>query len=171
MSGLFHETVQALTFCIGKERFAVPVPLVREILDYREPFRIPQGPAHFVGLIDVRGQGVPTIDLRLRLGLPHAEPTPLTRILILEVPRGRGTVPETLPETLIVGVVIDRALSVCAFAPGDIETSPDIGVRWRSDYLLGVVRQDGAFVVLIDIARILTDEDAAIILHNVPQAA
>lgn len=163
MPSIFHDTVQALTFCIGKEQFAVPVPLVREILDYSEPFRIPHGPAHFIGLIDVRGQGVPTIDLRLRLGLAQAEPTPLTRILILEVPREH--------DTLVVGVVIDRALSVCAFAPHVIETSPDIGVRWRSDYLLGVVRQEGGFVVLIDMARILTDEDAQALASTWPAAA
>jgi purine-binding chemotaxis protein CheW len=53
----------------------------------RSRFALPAAPDHFLGLIDVRGQGVPTIDLRLRLGLPGAEPTPLTRILILEVPR------------------------------------------------------------------------------------
>lgn len=147
--------LQALTFCIGKEEFAVPVALVREILDYREPFRIPRGPAHFVGLIDVRGQSIPIIDLRLRLGLPAAAPTPLTRILILEVPDDR--------QTMIVGVMIDRALSVCAFAPEAIDASPEIGVSWPSDYIEGVVRREGTFVVLIDIARILTREDAALI--------
>lgn len=163
MADVFHDTVQALTFCIGRERFAVPVPLVREILDYTEPFRIPHGPSHFIGLIDVRGQGVPTIDLRLRLGLSQTETTPLTRILILEVPREH--------DTLVLGVVIDRALSVCAFAPREIETSPDIGVRWRSDYILGVVRQEDSFVVLIDMARILTDEDAEAIASSLPAAA
>jgi purine-binding chemotaxis protein CheW len=73
---------------------------MREILDYQEPFRLPAAPDHFLGLIDVRGQGVPTIDLRLRLGLPGQSP-PLTRILILEVPReGEGA--------LLLGLVIDR---------------------------------------------------------------
>jgi purine-binding chemotaxis protein CheW len=72
----------------------------------------------------------------------------LTRILILEVPR-EG-------ETLVLGLVIDRALVVNAYPRDTIEKAPDIGVRWRSDYITGVIRQDGGFVVLIDIAKVLT---------------
>lgn len=163
MSGGFQTTVQALTFGIGKEEFAVPVSLVREILDYAEPFRLPHGPAHFLGLIEVRGQGIPTIDLRLRLGLPRAEPTPQTRIMVLEVPRDDAV--------LLVGVVIDKALSVSSFAPAEIDTSPDIGMAWPSDYIMGVVRNEGTFVVLMDIACILTGEDAALIGRDWPAAA
>lgn len=147
--------VQAVTFSIGAEVFAVPVEQVREILDYQETFRLPGAPEHFLGLIDVRGVGVPTIDLRLRLGLPRAEPTPLTRILILEVMRDG--------EIILLGLVIDRALVVSAFARESIEKAPDIGIRWRSDYITGVIRQDGGFVVLIDIAKVLTSQDAAMI--------
>lgn len=150
--------IQAVTFSIGAEVFAVPVTQVREILDYQEAFKLPGAPEHFLGLIDVRGIGVPTIDLRLRLGLPRASPTPLTRILILEVPR-EG-------QTILLGLVIDRALVVSAFAQESIEKAPDIGVRWRSDYITGVIRQDGGFVVLVDIARVLTSQDAAMISQS-----
>jgi len=155
--------IQAVTFSIGAEIFAVPVVHVREILDYQDPFRLPGAPEHFLGLIDVRGAGVPTIDLRLRLGMPRAEPTPLTRILILEVPR-EG-------DTLLLGLVIDRALVVSAFPTAQVEHAPDIGVRWRSDYINGVVRQEGGFVVLIDIAKVLTSEDIAIISSPHSEAA
>jgi len=158
-----ESAIQAVTFSIGAEIFAVPVAQVREILDYQEPFRLPGAPEHFLGLIDVRGAGVPTIDLRLRLGLPRAEPTPLTRILILEVPREGAT--------LLLGLVIDRALVVSAFAREAVESAPDIGVGWRSDYISGVVRQDGGFVVLIDIGKVLTSQDAAVLAAPHPQAA
>ena len=105
--------VQAVTFGIGQEVFAVPVPMVREVIDYCAPFRIPNGPDHFMGLIDVRGQGIPVIDLRIRFGLPPAEPTAMTRILILEVPKnGRG---------LTIGLLIDKALNVSTFARTAIE--------------------------------------------------
>ncbi|WDF71729.1 chemotaxis protein CheW [Novosphingobium sp. KACC 22771] len=154
--------LQAVTFSIGAEVFAVPVEQVREILDYQESFRLPGAPAHFLGLIDVRGVGVPTIDLRLRLGLPRAEPTPLTRILILEVMR-EGRI-------ILLGLVIDRALVVSAFARESIENAPDIGIRWRSDYITGVIRQNGNFVVLIDMARVLTSQDAAMIDQSAGEA-
>ena len=65
--------VQVVEFGLGKEVFAVPVALVREILDYRPPCHVPNGPHHFLGLTDVRGQGVPTVDLRLRLGMAQAD--------------------------------------------------------------------------------------------------
>ena len=147
--------LQVVTFGIGSEIFAVPVAFVREILDHQAPFRLPNAPDYFVGLIDVRGVAVPTIDLRLRLGLPTTPPTPLTRIFILEVPCAEGP--------LLLGLVVDRALVVNAFTPDRIEQPPRIGVRWRSDYIPGVIRQDGGFIVLIDMARVLTSEDAALL--------
>ena len=150
-----REPVQAVTFSIGAEVFAVPVSQVREILDYQPAFQLPGAPQHFLGLIDVRGVGVPTIDLRLRLGMARAEPTPLTRILIMEVPRDG--------EVILMGLVIDRALVVTVFAPDTIEKAPEIGIRWRSDYITGVIRQNGGFVVLIDMARVLTSEDAVML--------
>lgn len=144
--------IQAVTFGLDQEVFAVPVTLVREILDYKEPFHVPNGPDYFLGLTDVRGQGVPTVDLRRRIGLPPAEPTLATRNLILDVPLA--------DRVLTLGVVIDRVLNVSAYTPGQIEAAPDIGVRWRSDYISGVVRQDAGFVVIMDMARIFTSEDA-----------
>src|SRR5260221_14249340 len=75
---------QFVTLGIGQEVFAVPVETVQEILDMRPVFRIPEAPPYLAGLIDVRGRGVPVIDLRLKLGLPAAAPTRHTRILVLE---------------------------------------------------------------------------------------
>ena len=146
--------LQAVTFGLGNEVFAVPVTLVREILDYVVPFRIPNGPDYLIGLTDLRGQGVPTIDLRLRLGLPPAAITVTTRILMVDV---------TLADrTLTLGLVVDRVLDVSAFRRDQVEAAPDIGVRWRSDYIDGVVRRDDGFVVLIDVVRILSSDDAAL---------
>lgn len=146
--------LQVVEFGLGSEVFAVPVTLVREILDYAPPAHVPNGPAHFVGLTDVRGQGVPTVDFRLRLGLAQADPTLATRILILDVP---------LPDrVLTLGVVIDRVLSVSSYDSARIEAAPDIGVRWNSQYITGVVRRESGFVVIVDAARIFTTEDALV---------
>jgi purine-binding chemotaxis protein CheW len=156
-------TVQAVTFGLGAECFAIPVTLVREILDYRETFHIPNGPAWLLGLTDVRGQGVPTIDLRTRLGMPQAEVTPTTRILVIDAPLdGR---------VLTLGLVVDRVLDVSAFAQNQMEAAPDIGIDWPSDYILGVVRRDGGFVVLIDVAHIFSDGSETALLSSIPKAA
>lgn len=145
------QEIQVVEFGIGEEVFAVPVGLVREILDYKAPFQVPGGPGYFLGLTDVRGQGVPTVDLRVRLGLPLVEPTLATRILILDIPLS--------DRTLSLGMVIDRVLSVASIETARIEQAPDIGVRWNSDYITGVVRNEGGFIVVIDIAKVFTADD------------
>jgi len=148
------DDLQVVEFGLGSEVFAVPVALVREILDYAAPAQVPNGPPHFVGLTDVRGQGVPTLDLRRRLGLDPVEPTLATRILILDI---------QLPDRgLTIGVVIDRVLSVSSYNATQIEAAPDIGVRWKSQYITGVIRRESGFVVIVDAARIFTTEDAAL---------
>lgn len=146
---------QFVTLGLGDEVFAVSVAFVREILDYQAPFAIPDGPSYLLGLTDVRGRGTPTIDLRLKLGLPRIEPTMTTRILVLDVPLA--------DRVLSLGLVADRVIEVVSFAAEQIETAPDIGVPWRSDYIQGVVRRDSGFVVLFDLERLLTSQDAAVL--------
>lgn len=147
--------LQIVTFGLGAEVFAVPVSLVREILDYRETFRIPNGPDYLLGLTDMRGQGVTTVDLRVRLGLPATEPTPTTRILVVDVPvAGR---------VLILGLVVDRVLDVCSITADQLEGPPDIGVRWPSDYIGGVFRRADGFVVLVEMGRIFSAGDAGLL--------
>jgi purine-binding chemotaxis protein CheW len=154
---------QYVTLGLGAEVFAVPVSIVREILDYQAPFGIPDGPDYMLGLIDVRGRGTPLINLRVKLGLPAVEPTPVTRILVLDVP---------LPDRILsLGLVADRVLEVVTFAQKDIEGAPDVGVPWRSDYIGGVVHRDSGFVVLFDVARLLSTTDVAELADDVGQAA
>jgi purine-binding chemotaxis protein CheW len=144
---------QFVTLGLGAEVFAVPVDYVREILDYARPFAIPEGPGYLLGLTDVRGRATPTLDLRRKLGMSAIEPTPLTRILVLDVPLD-GT-------TLSVGLAADRVIEVAAYEAAEIEPAPEIGVPWRSDYIAGVVRRDGGFVVIFDLVRLLTSEEIA----------
>lgn len=160
MAGTSSEA-QFVTFSLGEEIFAVPVEVVREILDHEEPFKIPHGPEYLLGLRDVRGQGVPVIDLRLRLGMSRTEKTPHTRILVLDVP--------VADRVLALGLVADRVFEVVPFRKDQVETAPDIGVRWRSDYIAGVVRRETGFVVIIDLARLFSDSGSAL-AHVGPQS-
>lgn len=145
---------QFVTFSLGEEIFAVPVEVVREILDHEDAFKIPHGPDYLLGLRDVRGQGVPIIDLRIRLGMSPTARTPHTRMLVLDVPIG--------DRVLALGLVADRVYEVVPFRAEQIENAPDIGIRWRSDYIAGVLRKDGGFVVIIDLARLFSDTGPAL---------
>jgi purine-binding chemotaxis protein CheW len=151
---------QFVTLGIDRELFAVPVETVLEILDMREMFRVPDAPPHLAGLIDVRGRSVPVIDLRVKLGLAAVAATHGTRIMVLEVPvAGRQ---------LVLGLVADRVFEVAPLDGGRIEPPPDIGSKWRSDYIRGVGRRGDSFVVVFDLARLFTSDEQAILQASVP---
>jgi purine-binding chemotaxis protein CheW len=154
---------QYVTLCLGAEVFAVPVSMVREILDYRDSFRVPEGPDYLLGLIDVRGQGVPVIDLRRKLGLSPIEPGLTTRIMVIDVPLGDRVLP--------LGLVADKVLEVASFPDTEINAAPDVGVPWRSDYIAGVVRRAASFVVIFDLPKLLTATEAALLAADSGRAA
>jgi purine-binding chemotaxis protein CheW len=144
---------QFVTLGIDRELFAVPVETVLEILDMREMFRVPDAPAHLAGIIDVRGRGVPVIDLRVKLGLPAAPVTEGTRIMVLEVPvTGRQ---------VVLGLVADRVYEVAPLDGGRLEPPPDIGTKWRSDYIRGIGRRGDRFVVVFDLSRLFASDEQA----------
>jgi len=153
---------QYVTLGLDHEVFAVPVELVREILDMRRPFRIPEAPAHLAGLIDVRGQAVPVIDLRLKLGLAPREAGADTRILVLDVP--------VEDRFLSLGLIADRVFEVTALDPGSVAPPPDIGTAWRCDYIAGIGRRGDTFVVIFDLSRLLSGEDVALLHAAGPRA-
>lgn len=155
--------IQAVVFNLGGETFALPVGTVQEILDYREAFQMPQGPEWLAGLIDVRGEAIPMVDLRVRLGLAAAAIGVTTRVLVVDVQAGG--------RLLTLGLIVDRVLEVAEFPAASIETAPDIGVRWRSDYIEGIVRQPNGFVVLLAASNIFSAEDGRLALSDLSQVA
>jgi purine-binding chemotaxis protein CheW len=153
---------QFVTLGIEREVFGVPVESVLEILDMRPIFRVPEAPHYLLGLIDLRGRSVPVLDLRAKLGLPAIPTTETTRILVLEViVAGRP---------LVLGLVADRVFEVLAFKADDIEPPPDIGVPWRSEYIRGVGHRDARFVIIFDLPRLFSTEDA-IAIADAPNSA
>jgi purine-binding chemotaxis protein CheW len=116
-------------------------------------FRLPEAPSFLAGLIDVRGRSVPVIDLRVKLGLPSADATDMTRILVLEV--------ELQGRRLVLGLIADRVFEVMALDRGGIEPPPEIGVGWRSDYILGIGRRQDRFVLVFNLPRLFSSEELA----------
>jgi purine-binding chemotaxis protein CheW len=139
----------------------VPVETVIEILDMREMFRVPEAPAYFAGLIDVRGRSVPVIDLRVKLGLPAVPASDATRIMVLDVPIGG--------KQLVLGLVADRVFEVAPLDGGSLEPPPDIGTRWRAGYIQGVGRRGENFVVVFNLGCLFGSEDAALVGADDPE--
>lgn len=146
------QDLQAVTFGLGEEVFALPVGLVREIRDYTSPSRIPSGPAWLIGLSDVRGSAVPTVDLRIRLGLAPTIVSAATRILVVDI--------EVDGRTLPLALVVDTVKDVASFGAAEMGPIPDIGIQWSSEHIAGVARQPDGFVLLLDAGGIFShDED------------
>jgi len=149
------ENAQYVTLGIAEERFAVPVERVREILQVQPVARMPNAPPYFLGMIDVRGQGVPVVDLRLKLGLDEARETENTRIIVLQV--------VVDGHDLTLGLKTDRVFEITALDGDRLEPPPEIGTRWRSDCIAGIGRRNGAFVTVFDLSRLFAVTEVAFI--------
>jgi purine-binding chemotaxis protein CheW len=149
------KTAQYLTFRLEKEMFAIHVAQAREILDLSPITKVPQTPDFMRGVIDLRGSAVPVIDLRLKFGLPLAEDTPDTRIVIIEIKADE--------ETTILGAVADSVHEVIEFKPEQIEASPHIGKRWRTKFIRGIGKHNDEFVIIIDIEKVFSTDELLLV--------
>jgi purine-binding chemotaxis protein CheW len=152
-----HElAAQYLTFRLGEEVFAVDVAKTREVLDVIDITRVPGTPAYMLGVINLRGGVVPVIDLRLKFGLPVAERTRETCIIVLDV---------TLDgETTVIGAVADSVREVLDLDSSQIEPPPRIGTRLKTEYIRGMGRiDDNRFLILLDIDRVFSSEELTLV--------
>lgn len=149
------DTAQYVTLGVAGEILAAPVERVQEILEMRPISRLPHAPAYFLGMIDVRGLGVPVIDLRVRLGFPAADDTTNTRIIVLRVTIGG--------RELTLGLKADRVFEVTVLDAVGLEPPPEIGVQWRSESILGIGRRNGAFVTVLDLNHLFAATEITLI--------
>jgi purine-binding chemotaxis protein CheW len=152
-----------LTFSLGKEMFALDIAGVREILDMTEITRIPQTPESLRGVVNVRGAAVPVVDLRRRFGMEPAERTVNTRIVIVEIPRGQGE------EVTVLGAIADSVKEVLELEPESIAAPPRMGTSVDTDFLRGIGKHEGRFILILDIAKVL-GSDAVFELGEISRA-
>ena len=141
-------TFEALTLGLGGETFAIDANCVREILDMIPITDVPGARSFVSGLINVRGKVVPLADLRLKFHMPQTAPTLDTRIVVVEI--------DMEGEGVIVGLLADKVFEVTEIAAASIEDTPDIGMKWRSDYIKGIGKRGAEFIIIPDIVRIFT---------------
>lgn len=151
------EQAQYVTLGVAEEVFAAPVEKVQEILDMRPIARLPQAPAHLLGMIDVRGQGVPVLDLRLTLGLEPRQDTENTRIVVLAIAGQNG-------ETR-VGLRTDRVYEVTVLDEAALDPAPTIGGRTARN-IVGIGRRNGGFVTVLDLEHLIGSAEAATSLES-----
>ena len=147
------EIAQYLTFLLSGEMYAVGILNVKEIIEYGQLTEIPMMPAFIRGVINLRGSVVPVIDLSARFGGQQTEVSRRTCIVIIEI--------GSEEERHDIGVVVDAVSEVLEVSAADIEPAPSFGAKIRADFIDGMGKIGGKFVIILDIQRVLSVEEIA----------
>lgn len=140
-----------LTFALGSEEYGLEILKVREIIGYVEVTRIPQTPGYVQGVINLRGQVIPVVDLRAKFGMESVERTEATCIIVVEISRA--------DDAISTGVVVDRVQEVLDIAGEQIEDPPSFGSSVDTDFILGMGKIGESVKILLDIDKVLGEAD------------
>jgi purine-binding chemotaxis protein CheW len=152
---MITETHQYITFKLGDELFAIDVAKVREVLEVSQITKVPTAPSYMRGVVNVRGQATPVVDLRLRFGLPPGTDTVHTRIIVMEL--------ELDGEATVLGGIADSVHEVIELDPGSIDAPPRIAMRWRTDLIQGMGKRGDDFIILLDVNAVFSSEELALV--------
>ncbi|MBN1123746.1 MAG: purine-binding chemotaxis protein CheW [Sedimentisphaerales bacterium] len=136
-----------LTFALGQEEYGLEILKVREIIGYMEITAIPQTPEFIEGVVNLRGQVIPVMDLRMKFGMDRAEVTEETCIIVVETEQG-GNSCQT-------GLIVDRVMEVLYIEEDKIEPSPEFSSASGTDFILGMAKVGESVKILLDIDRVL----------------
>lgn len=141
------EIRQHLIFSLSEESFAIPILGIKEIIEYGSLTQVPMMPAAIKGVINLRGAVVPVIDLAVRFRRAPTQVAKRTCIVIVEHEHDGARHD--------VGVIVDRVNEVLEIHPGEIEPAPAFGANIRAEFIAGMGKLDGRFVIMLDIDRVL----------------
>jgi purine-binding chemotaxis protein CheW len=142
---------QYLTFFLADEEYAINIQRVKEIIEYTTVTKVPKVPEWIRGVINLRGNVVPVVDLTVRFGLQERPVTKTTCIVIVEV--------EQDSERAVMGVIADAVNQVIDLAPKDIEDPPAFGTRVRLEYLFGMGKLGKKFALILNIDSVLSNTE------------
>lgn len=140
-----------LTFLLANEEYGIDILKVQEIRGYEQPTPIANAPAFIKGVINLRGNIVPIVDLRIKFNFAQVDYNDLTVVIILNI-AGR-----------IVGVVVDGVSDVLALKPGEIKSAPEFGSAFNAEYLTGLGTVGSRMLILVDIERLMTSQDIGVL--------
>jgi purine-binding chemotaxis protein CheW len=152
---MITETRQYMTFRLGDELFAIDVAQVREVLEVSQITKVPTAPPYMRGVVNVRGQATPAVDLRLRFGLPPASDTVNTRVIVMEL--------ELDGQATVLGGIADSVHEVIELDPAQIDPPPRIAMRWRTDFIQGMGKRGDDFIIVLDVNTVFSSEDLALV--------
>ncbi|MCU7931492.1 MAG: chemotaxis protein CheW [Candidatus Thiodiazotropha sp. (ex Codakia rugifera)] len=139
--------IQFVTFILMDEVYGINVMQVQEVLRITEIAPVPGAPSYVLGIINLRGNVVTVIDTRTRFGLPSAEMDDASRIIVIE------------SEKQVVGILVDAVAEVVELRETEIDAAPNVGTEESSRYIQGVATQEDSLLILVDLNKLLTDEE------------
>lgn len=145
------ENREFLVFSLGDEEYAIDILKVQEIRGYENVTRIANAPDFIKGVTNLRGVIVPIVDLRIKFHLDNVEYGGQTVVIVVNV------------ADRIVGIVVDGVSDVMTLTPDQIKPAPEFGVTLSSDFLSGLGSLDDRMLVLVDIDKLLTSEEMALV--------
>ena len=143
-----NEQQQYLTFMLGGETFAIGILAIKEIIEFDKLTTVPMMPRFVRGVINLRGAVVPVIDLSARFGRDVTTAGKRTCIVIVEVAAGEGAQD--------VGVLVDAVNEVMEIPAAEIEPAPAFGARVRSEFIAGMGKVGGRFVIILNVGHVLS---------------
>lgn len=146
---------QYLTFLLGGEMYAIDILNIKEIIEYGQVTEVPMMPAFIRGVINLRGRVVPVINLLARFGKPSTEITWRSCIVIIEA--------GTEEERQDIGVVVDSVSEVLDIPASEVEPAPSFGSKIRSDFIGGMGKVNGKFVVMLDVNKVLSVDEMSML--------
>lgn len=149
------QTTQYLTFKLDDEVFALDISQVREVLDFTIVTKVPRTPDFMSGVINLRGSVVPVVDMRLKFGMSKTRKTVNTCIIIVEI--------SIDCEKIVLGALADSVQEVIELEPGQIEPPPRIGTRLNTDFIKGMGKRDDQFIIILDIDKVFSIEELAVV--------
>ena len=140
---------QYLTFALGAEEYGVEILKVQEIRGYSPVTPIPNTPSYVKGVMNLRGTIIPVVDLRGKLAMPDTTYSPFTVIIVVTV------------GAKVMGLIVDAVSDVLDIPHADIQATPDFGAQVNARFIHGMARAGDKLVVLLDIDRVLGEEEPA----------
>ena len=148
---LLEKEGKYLTFALANEEYGLEILKVREIFGFMEITAVPQTPHYVKGVINLRGQVIPVIDLRAKFGMDTTDVTEETCIIVVEITQGS--------RKFDTGLVVDHVSEVLDIAGEDIEGAPQFGSNVDTDFILGMGKIGDTVKILLDIDKVLGGED------------
>ncbi|MFM2482516.1 chemotaxis protein CheW [Celerinatantimonas sp. YJH-8] len=156
-----HEKLQILSFVLDGDSFGTEISCIQEVLEYHKVTAVPRTPDYMLGVINLRGQVVPVVDLRHIFHMEVTEPTIDSCIIIVKI--------IIEGEETALGVLADRVKEVVEFNLDEVNPPPRIGNRVNSYFIQGMVQHDDEFIILLQLERVFSSEQLQDVLEPVEQ--